>query len=190
MRKPTSSLNLLPIHIEITSTSSPPCHGWGFSVSLACLRPCPCTRGGHPFISHLETWAHQFPIQISRHQENGAVRPSVRQLLDYPSSLLLQLDSPSSVLRVSPIIPPLQLSPNILFIIFYYLPPKNSSPYNSFSPTIPPISIPSIYYHSLTNYLFIIFEFKKTYSICTVIIRIIIILRGSNEINIVKKRCD
>ena len=29
-----------------------------------------------------------------------------------------------------------------------------------------------------------------SYSICTVIIRIIIVLRGSNEINIVKKRCD
>ena len=29
------------------------------------------------------------------------------------------------------------------------------------SPTIPPISIPPIYYHSLTNYLFNVFEFKK-----------------------------
>ena len=56
---------------------------------------------------------------------------------------------------------PIQLPPNILFTIFYYLPLKDSSPYNSFSPTIPPISIPSIYYHSLTNYLFIVFEFKK-----------------------------
>ena len=51
--------------------------------------------------------------------------------------------------------------PNILFTIFYYLPPKDSSPYNSFSPTIPPISIPPIYYHSLTNYLFNVFKFKK-----------------------------
>ena len=67
----------------------------------------------------------------------------------------------SLALRLSPTIPPIQLPPNVLFTIFYYLPPKDSSPYNSFSPTIPPISIPSIYYHSLTNYLFIIFEFKK-----------------------------
>ena len=63
------------------------------------------------------------------------------------------------LIRLSPTIPPIQLPPNILFTIFYYLPPKDSSPYNSFSPTIPPISIPSIYYHSLTNYLFIVFEF-------------------------------
>ena len=62
-------------------------------------------------------------------------------------------------LRLSPTIPPIQLSPYVLFIIFYYISPKNSSPYNSFSPTIPPISIPPIYYHSLTNYLFNIFEF-------------------------------
>jgi len=41
-------------------------------------------------------------------------------------------------LRLSPTIPPIQLSPNILFTIFYYLPPKDSSPYNFFSPTIPP----------------------------------------------------
>ena len=86
---------------------------------------------------------------------------------------------------------PIQLPPNVLFTIFYYLPPKDSSPYNSFSPTIPPISIPPIYYHSLTNYLFNVFEFKKkSYNICTVIIHIIIVLRGSNGINIVKKRCD
>ena len=59
------------------------------------------------------------------------------------------------------------------------------------SPTIPPISIPPIYYHSLTSYLFNIFEFKKkSYSICTIIIHIIIVLRGSNGINIAKKRCD
>ena len=38
---------------------------------------------------------------------------------------------------------------------------KIPPPYNSFSPTIPPISIPPIYYHSLTNYLFNIFKFKK-----------------------------
>ena len=62
---------------------------------------------------------------------------------------------------------PIWESPNSLgtlsaiYSIFYYLSPKDSSPYNSFSPTIPPISIPSIYYHSLTNYLFIVFEFKK-----------------------------
>ena len=31
---------------------------------------------------------------------------------------------------------------------------------------------------------------KKSYSICTVIIRIIIVLRDSNRINIAKKRCD
>src|SRR6185503_10281479 len=61
--------------------------------------------------------------------------------------------------------PPNQLPPNILFTIFYYLPPKDSSPYNSFSPTIPPISIPHIYYHSLTNYLFNIFEFKKNHTV-------------------------
>ena len=59
------------------------------------------------------------------------------------------------------------------------------------SPTIPPISIPPIYYHSLTNYLINVFEFKKkSYSICTAIIHIIIVLRGSNGINIAKKRCD
>ena len=74
--------------------------------------------------------------------------------------------------------------------IFYYLPAKDSSPYNSFSPTIPLISIPPIYYNSLTNYLFNVFEFKKTYSIYTVIIHIIIVLRDSNGINIAKKRCD
>ena len=62
-------------------------------------------------------------------------------------------------MRLSPTIPPIQLPPNVLFTIFYYLPPKDSSPYNSFSPTIPPISIPPIYYHSLTNYLFNVFEF-------------------------------
>ena len=62
-------------------------------------------------------------------------------------------------LRLSPTIPPIQLPQNVLFTIFYYLPPKDSSLYNSFSPTIPPISIPSIYYHSLTNYLFNVFEF-------------------------------
>ena len=60
------------------------------------------------------------------------------------------------VARLSPTILPLQLPPNILFTIFYYLPPKDSAPYNSFSPTIPPI-----YYHSLTNYLFNVFKFKK-----------------------------
>ena len=32
--------------------------------------------------------------------------------------------------------------PNVLFTIFYYLPPKDSSPYNSFSPTIPPYLFP------------------------------------------------
>ena len=93
-------------------------------------------------------------------------------------------------IRLSPTIPPIQLSPNVLFTIFYYLPLKDFSSYNSFSPTIPPISISSIYYHSLTNYLFNIFELKKSYSICTVIIHIIIMLRGSNEINIVKKQCN
>ena len=53
----------------------------------------------------------------------------------------------------------IQFSIYVLSTIFYYLPPKDSSPYNSFSPTITPISIPPIYYHSLTNYLFNIFEF-------------------------------
>ena len=73
--------------------------------------------------------------------------------------------------------------PNVLFTIFYYLPPKDSSPYNSFSPTIPHISIPPIYYHSLTNYLFIVFEFKKkSYSICTVIIRIIIMFGAQTRL--------
>ena len=33
-------------------------------------------------------------------------------------------------------------------------------------------------------------NFKKSYSICTAIIHIIIVLRGSNGINIVKKRHD
>ena len=48
-------------------------------------------------------------------------------------------------------------------IYYILLPPsKRFLPYNSFSPIIPLISIPSIYYHSLTNYLFIVFEFKKT----------------------------
>ena len=47
-------------------------------------------------------------------------------------------------LRLSPTISHLQLHTNVLFTIFYYLPPKDSSPYNS-----------------LTNYLFIVFEFKK-----------------------------
>ena len=42
---------------------------------------------------------------------------------------------------VSPTIPPLT-PPNILFTIFYYLPSKNSSPYNSFSPTILPYLFP------------------------------------------------
>ena len=65
------------------------------------------------------------------------------------------------LLRLSPTIPPIQLPPNVLFTIFYYLPPKDSSPYNSFSPTIPPISIPTIHYTSLFNYLFIIFKFWK-----------------------------
>ena len=64
-------------------------------------------------------------------------------------------------LRLSPTIPPIQLPLNVLFTIFYYLSPKDSSPYNSFSPIIPLISIPPIYYHSLTNYLFNVFEFKK-----------------------------
>ena len=95
MRKPTSSLNLLPIHIEITSTSSPPCHGWGFSVfcvspsvSLYTWRPSlhPPSRNLTPPISHPNLTP---PGKRSR--------PSVRQLLDYPSSLLLQLNSPSSV---------------------------------------------------------------------------------------------
>ena len=45
-------------------------------------------------------------------------------------------------------------------IYYILLPsPKDFSPYNSFSPTIPLISIPPIYYHSLTNYLFNVFEF-------------------------------
>ena len=68
-------------------------------------------------------------------------------------------------IRLSPTIPPIQLLPNVLFTIFYYLPPKNASPYNSFSPTIHLISIPPIYYHSLTNYLFNVFEFKKNHTI-------------------------
>ena len=67
--------------------------------------------------------------------------------------------------RLSPTILPLQLPQNVLFTIFYYLPPKDSSPYNFFSPTIPPISIPPIYYHSLTNYLFNVFEFKKNHTV-------------------------
>ena len=54
---------------------------------------------------------------------------------------------------------------DVLFTIFYYLPPKDSSPYNSFSPTIPSISIPPIYYHSLTNYLINVFEFKKNHTV-------------------------
>ena len=44
-------------------------------------------------------------------------------------------------LRLSPIILPLQLLLNVLFTIFYYLPLKDSSPYNS-SPTIPPYIFP------------------------------------------------
>ena len=57
------------------------------------------------------------------------------------------LQRSKEVIRLSPTIPSVQLPPNVLFTIFYYLPPKNSSPYNSFSPTILPISIPPIYYH-------------------------------------------
>jgi hypothetical protein len=47
----------------------------------------------------------------------------------------------------------------VLSTIFYYLSSKDFSSYNSFSQTIPPVSIPSIYYHSLTNYFFNVFEF-------------------------------
>ena len=81
-------------------------------------------------------------------------------------------------------------SPNVLFTIFYYLPPKDSSPYNSFSPTIPLISIPHIYYHSLINYLFNVFEFKKIiqYLYChnTHYHHVTMLKR----INIAKKQCD
>ena len=49
---------------------------------------------------------------------------------------------------------PIQLPPNVLFTIFYYLSPKDSSPYNSFSPTIPPYPFPLYTIpHSLTIYL-------------------------------------
>ena len=52
------------------------------------------------------------------------------------------------------------------------------------------MSILSIYYHSLTSYFLSFLNLKKSYSICTVIIRIIIVLRDSNMINIAKKQCD
>ena len=55
----------------------------------------------------------------------------------------------TAVVRLSPTIPPLQLPPNVLFTIFYYLPPKDSSPYNSFSPTIPHIHSPYTLYLTL-----------------------------------------
>ena len=118
--------------------------------------------------------------------ERGA---SIHRLTNIDNSFLLNIHL-EETLRLSPTIPPLQLPPNVLFTIFYYLPPKDSSPYNSFSPTIPPISIPSIYDHSLTNYYLTFLNLKKSYSICTAIIHIIIVLRGSNEINIAKKQCD
>ena len=48
-----------------------------------------------------------------------------------------------------------------VLIIFYYFSPKNSSPYNSFSPTISSMSILPIYFHSLTNYFLSFFNLKK-----------------------------
>ena len=51
-------------------------------------------------------------------------------------------------LRLSANILLLQLPPNVLFTIFYYLLPKDSSPYNS-SPTFPHIY--SLYILSLIN---------------------------------------
>ena len=81
-------------------------------------------------------------------------------------------------------------SPYMYFLLYFTTSLQKIPP--PITPLQPfPISISSIYYHSLTNYLFNIFEFKKkSYSIYTIIIRIIIMLQGSNMINIAKKRCD
>jgi len=46
------------------------------------------------------------------------------------------------LVRLPPTVSPIQLSLNVLFIIFYYLSLKDSSPYNSSSPTILSIHSP------------------------------------------------
>ena len=51
---------------------------------------------------------------------------------------------------------PLSNSPQTYYLLYFTTSLQKIPPYNS-SPTIPPISMPSIYYHSLTNYLFIVF---------------------------------
>ena len=48
-------------------------------------------------------------------------------------------------------------SPQTYYLLYFTTSLQKIPLYNSFSPTIPLISIPSIYYHSLTNYLFIVF---------------------------------
>ena len=53
-------------------------------------------------------------------------------------------------------------SPQTYYLLYFTTFLQKIHPrYNSFSPTIPPMSILPIYYHSLTNYFFIVFEFKK-----------------------------
>ena len=69
-------------------------------------------------------------------------------------------DSLRAGIRLSPTIPPIQL-PQTYYLLYFTtslqkIPPPITPSLQPF-----PISIPSIYYHSLTNNLFIVFEFKK-----------------------------
>ena len=61
--------------------------------------------------------------------------------------------------RLSPTIPSIQLSLNVLFNIFYYLSLKDSSPYKFFSPTIPPTHSLYTNYHPFLNHIH--FTFKQ-----------------------------
>src|SRR6185369_8277108 len=82
-------------------------------------------------------------------------------------------------------------SPQTYYLLYFTtslqkIPPPITPSLQPFPPYLFPLS-------TITHYLTIYLTFlnlKKSYHNCTVIIQIIIVLRGSNEINIVKKRCD
>jgi len=100
---------------------------WYKCVSVRCYS-CIQTRGFRKFnIGKFNTAAQRMGQLRSSSHRCGCVRMGTPR---------------GRAVRLPPTVPPIQLPLNVLFIIFYYLSLKNSSPYNSSSPTILSISSP------------------------------------------------
>ena len=151
-------LRWMLVHITITSLLSYRSIGYNdhpsgcipkgsrvkWSKARKCFTPCmrcEClhlsSRCEAPFrISVALEWGGHRLAKCCSHRTlpKRGIRPS-REWSEHPRL-------PKLFFRLSPTIPPIQLPPNILFTIFYYLPPKDFSPYNSFSPIIPPYLFP------------------------------------------------